>query len=76
MRRRNWSAINIRRVGELEKNGLMRPAGLAAFARRSEERSAIYSYEQRNSARFGDAFEGQFRGNAKAWALPRVSVSP
>src|SRR5579859_7973797 len=31
-----WSAVNIARVAELERQGRMRPAGLAAFARRSE----------------------------------------
>jgi uncharacterized protein YdeI (YjbR/CyaY-like superfamily) len=45
-----WSAVNIRRVAELTAEGRMRPAGLAAFARRSDERSAIYSYEQRHTA--------------------------
>src|SRR5918996_3634488 len=27
----NWSAVNIKRVGELTEMGRMRPAGLAAF---------------------------------------------
>jgi uncharacterized protein YdeI (YjbR/CyaY-like superfamily) len=30
----NWSKINIAKVAELEKAGLMRPAGRAAFERR------------------------------------------
>jgi uncharacterized protein YdeI (YjbR/CyaY-like superfamily) len=42
-----WSAVNIERMGELQKEGLVRPAGLAAFAARRENRSAIYSHEQR-----------------------------
>lgn len=42
-----WSAVNISRVAALIKAGRMRPAGLAAFARRRENRSGIYSYEQR-----------------------------
>ena len=41
-----WSAVNIKRVKELEADGKMTPAGLAAFARRDEKRSAIYSYER------------------------------
>lgn len=44
-----WSAVNIRRVGELTAEGRMRPAGLAAFERRSDDRSAIYSHEQRGA---------------------------
>jgi uncharacterized protein YdeI (YjbR/CyaY-like superfamily) len=48
--RSTWSAVNIRRVGELTAAGRMRPSGLAAFERRSDDRSAIYSYEQRHNA--------------------------
>jgi hypothetical protein len=42
--------VNVRRVGELTAEGLMHPAGLAAFERRSADRTAIYSYEQRRGA--------------------------
>jgi uncharacterized protein YdeI (YjbR/CyaY-like superfamily) len=42
-----WSAINIKRAGELTKEKRMRPAGLKAFAARIENKSGIYSYEQR-----------------------------
>src|ERR1700736_5396383 len=41
----NWSAVNIAKVKKLKAQKLMTPAGLAAFARREEARSAIYSYE-------------------------------
>ena len=64
-----WSAVNIARVAELKREGRMRPAGLAAFKRRSDAKSAIYSYEQRKTAAFDDAAERQFRANAKAWAF-------
>jgi uncharacterized protein YdeI (YjbR/CyaY-like superfamily) len=42
-----WSAVNIAKVGQLEREGRMTDAGRAAFARRRENRSGIYSYEQR-----------------------------
>ena len=45
-----WSAVNIKRVGELTAAGRMRESGLAAFARRTDDRSAIYAYEQRKQA--------------------------
>jgi uncharacterized protein YdeI (YjbR/CyaY-like superfamily) len=61
-----WSAVNIARVAELERQGRMRPAGLAAFARRSEAKSAVYSYEQETSQFDADS-ERQFRANATAW---------
>jgi uncharacterized protein YdeI (YjbR/CyaY-like superfamily) len=62
-----WSAINIRRVAELAKLGHMRPAGLRAFAKRRDEKSSIYSYEQRKSATLGAAYEKRFRARKNAW---------
>src|SRR5947199_424834 len=64
--RSTWSAVNVKRVGELAGLGLMRPAGLKAFEERTEEKSGIYAYEQEN-ARLDDAYEQQFRANKKAW---------
>ncbi len=43
----NWSAININAVAELTAQGRMQPSGLAAFERRREDRSGVYSYENR-----------------------------
>src|SRR5580765_5571198 len=34
-----WSAINIQKIKELTKQGLMRPAGLASFEKRTESKS-------------------------------------
>jgi uncharacterized protein YdeI (YjbR/CyaY-like superfamily) len=62
-----WSAINIRRVAELEKLGLMHEAGRAAFARRDEARSSVYSYERREAAAFSPAQSKRFKANAPAW---------
>jgi uncharacterized protein YdeI (YjbR/CyaY-like superfamily) len=64
-----WSAINIKRAKELSKLGLMQAAGLAAFGKRDGDRSAIYAYEQRKSAKMPSNFEKQFRANAGAWAF-------
>ena len=50
----NWSAINIAHVERLTAAGLMHPAGLAAYARRSPERSAVYSYETRDELDGGE----------------------
>jgi len=67
--RSTWSAINIARVKELIALGRMHPAGLKAFERRTDERSATYSYEQRKTARLEPAAERSFRANKKAWAF-------
>ena len=61
-----WSAINIAKVKELIKQGLMHPAGLAAWEKRDEKKSAIYSYERATSS-FSAAFEKRFRANKAAW---------
>lgn len=45
-----WSAVNIRRIAELEAAGLVQPAGTAAFAARREDRSRVYSHETRPEA--------------------------
>lgn len=66
-----WSAINIKRVSELAKLGLMHPAGLKAFKARQSEKSAIYSYEQRQNAKLPATYEKPFRANKKAWAFFR-----
>src|SRR5229473_3437470 len=66
-----WSAVNIKRVGQLKKTGLMHPAGLKAFAARSAKKSGIYSYEQRKSAQFTREHEKQFRANKTAWEFFR-----
>ena len=63
----NWSSVNIKRVGELNELGLMRPAGLAAFERRSEEKSGIYAYEQRTAAKLDAAQQREFEANPAAW---------
>lgn len=42
-----WSGVNINRARVLIKQGQMRPAGLKAFDERRENKSGIYSYEQR-----------------------------
>lgn len=62
-----WSAINIKRANELSKAGLMHATGLAAFEKRGADRSAIYAYEQRKTAKLPPLFEKQFRKNSNAW---------
>jgi uncharacterized protein YdeI (YjbR/CyaY-like superfamily) len=65
----NWSSVNIARVAELEKEGRMRPAGRAAFERRSAARSGIYAYEQRKAARLDPDQQREFESaNPQAWA--------
>ena len=61
-----WSAINVAKVEALTAAGRMRPAGLAAFAARVPERTAIYSYEREHAA-FTDEELARFRADEAAW---------
>jgi len=63
-----WSAINIRKVEEMIKLGIMLPAGLAAFDKRNELKSAIYSYENKPEKLDND-YEIRLKSNLKAWVF-------
>ena len=65
--RSTWSAVNIKRAKELIEKGVMRPAGLAAFAARTDANTAIYSHE-RPPASFDEDQEARFRADDAAWA--------
>jgi uncharacterized protein YdeI (YjbR/CyaY-like superfamily) len=60
-----WSAVNIKRMQELIDQGLARPAGLRAFEARKENRSGIYSYEQRPES-LGEPYASRLRENSAA----------
>lgn len=62
-----WSAVNIARVEALTNEGRMKAAGLAAFEVRKEDKSGIYSHEQRDKIELSPAETKQFKGNTKAW---------
>jgi len=64
-----WSAINVKRVTELTKLGSMHPAGIKAFKARKGDKTGIYAYEQRKSAKLPREYERKFRANKKAWTF-------
>jgi uncharacterized protein YdeI (YjbR/CyaY-like superfamily) len=61
-----WSAINIKKVEELTKAGLMTLEGQKAFDLRTESKSRIYSHEK-EPAILDPNYESQFRMNPIAW---------
>jgi uncharacterized protein YdeI (YjbR/CyaY-like superfamily) len=65
----NWSAINIAKVEQLTKQGRMQPAGVAAYAKRTEAKSRIYTYELDGMPEFPPALAKKFKANKKAWAF-------
>jgi uncharacterized protein YdeI (YjbR/CyaY-like superfamily) len=62
-----WSSVNIALMETLIAEGRAQPAGVRAFERRREAKSAIYAYEQRQTAQLEPAMEREFRANRAAW---------
>lgn len=62
----NWSQKNIARIQELIAEGLVEPAGLAAFERL--ERTRQYSFEN-TGVEFPPDLEKLFRADRKAWSF-------
>ena len=64
-----WSKVNFNRMGELTAAGRVHPAGLAAFAKRSADKTGVYSYEhqRRPEVPLAPAYEKQLRKNKAAW---------
>jgi uncharacterized protein YdeI (YjbR/CyaY-like superfamily) len=69
-RRRNsiWSAINIKKVEELTKAGLMTAEGQRAFDLRTADKTAIYSHEKEPDI-LDPAYEKLFKKNKHAWGF-------
>lgn len=63
-----WSAVNIKKMEELTKAGLMTAAGEKAFSLRTAEKSYIYSHEN-GVAEFPAEYEALFKANTLAWAF-------
>ncbi|MES2567952.1 MAG: YdeI/OmpD-associated family protein [Bacteroidota bacterium] len=61
-----WSTINIKKVEELTKAGLMMAEGLKAFSLRTENKSNIYSYEK-EAVSLEPGYEKLFKKNKVAW---------
>ena len=62
-----WSAINVEKVRRLIAEGRMTPRGLEVFARRREDKSRVYSYEQAKRAEFPPDYCAQFKQHSQAW---------
>lgn len=62
----NWSAVNIKKVEELTKNGLMQPAGLAIYKLKNKSKSQNYVYENVH-IKLSEEFKKIFKSNKKAW---------
>lgn len=63
----NWSLVNINKVKQLKKLGLMRPAGLEAFNKFKKDTKHHYSYEA-ETTELDKSYINTFRKNEKAWS--------
>lgn len=64
-----WSAVNLATYADLERRGLVTDAGRAAFERRREDRTAVYSFEFSDADAFTPEQEALFRADDAAWAF-------
>ncbi|MGZ5134834.1 MAG: YdeI/OmpD-associated family protein [Flavitalea sp.] len=62
----NWSIVNIKRVAELRKLGVMKPAGLKIFKARDPGKVPMYSFEQQEM-KLSASYEKKLMANKKAW---------
>ncbi len=63
----HWSAVNVAKMAQLIQAGLVEPAGLAAFAARSPDRTAQASYERAVPAELTAEEDAAFRADGTAW---------
>ena len=61
-----WSAVNIKKVEELKKLGLMKPKGQELFDKMDKNKLRTYSFE-RSIVELSPQFEKKFKANKKAW---------
>ncbi|MEI6554463.1 MAG: YdeI/OmpD-associated family protein [Paludibacter sp.] len=61
-----WSEVNIKKVETLLEKGLMAPKGLELFKNRKEDKSALYSYENK-PGEFPEEFRIKLESNKEAF---------
>ena len=63
-----WSRRNMERYAELDARARVHAAGRAAHARRVEEKTGVYSFEQDEPLVLADEYVARLRENEAAWA--------
>ena len=62
-----WSAVNIKKMEELNQAGLMTEAGLRAYSYRIEGKSEVYSHEK--PLGFVEQYDKLFKKDKPAWSF-------
>lgn len=63
-----WSKVNVGRVAELTRLGLMKHAGVKAFEARTAKRTGTYAFESRPK-KLAPTYEKPFKAQPGAWAF-------
>lgn len=66
----HWSRVNLEKYAALAEQGLLAPAGIAAFEARKPDRQGQYSYEQREPEFTAEQL-GAIKAEPEAWAFFR-----
>ena len=66
-----WSSANLARAEALAREGRLRPAGLAAWQARQEEKSGVHSHDQRG-VDLEEPYQGLLKQNQAAWDFFRA----
>jgi uncharacterized protein YdeI (YjbR/CyaY-like superfamily) len=61
-----WSNVNVAHVSRLTQEGRMMPPGIAAYERKTDARTGVYSFE-RETASLHPEMVREFRKNRQAW---------
>jgi uncharacterized protein YdeI (YjbR/CyaY-like superfamily) len=64
-----WSKVNVDRYAALDAAGLVTDAGRAAWERRREDRTGIYSFEQDDEPALPPEYEDRLRAHGEAAAF-------
>ncbi len=73
----NWSAVNIERFAVLHAEGLVHEAGLAAYRRRQEDKSRIYTYENKDKiSELPPDYLAQLQAHPLAWEYYDQHLAP
>jgi uncharacterized protein YdeI (YjbR/CyaY-like superfamily) len=62
-----WSAVNIAKFAALTEQGKVTEAGAAAYARRTQEKSKVYAYEQAEDAELSVHEIAELKRSGSAW---------
>jgi uncharacterized protein YdeI (YjbR/CyaY-like superfamily) len=60
--------VNVKRIRELAKLGLVQPAGNQVFEQRVQEKSGTYAYEQKRVAELEGIYARKLKAHKQAWA--------